>query len=256
MAFTNTTCSTTGDDGRGGKGGGRNTSAEQSGGFIFLHTNSREFIVSEGTIITTAELEPIVYSDTPGFPGYRVGSDGTVWSCRPRNGRGQSRSPWRQLKTRPLNRKKWGRRYRAVCIDGQVVAVHKLVLTAFAGPRPDGMEARHLDGDPANNRLSNLCWGTPLENAADRMRHGTETFGSRNSQARLTDADVIAIRQLGERDIPDTKIAAIFEIGDSTVHDILARNSWRHIPPADELSSLLRASYLARSNIEPLRRTE
>ena len=36
--------------------------------------------------------------------------------------------------------------------DGATRAyVHKLVLLAFVGPRPKGMQCRHLDGDPGNN---------------------------------------------------------------------------------------------------------
>jgi hypothetical protein len=49
--------------------------------------------------------------------------------------------------------------------------VHVLVLNAFVGPCPLGMETRHLNGKPYDNRLSNLCWGTPVENAADAIRH-------------------------------------------------------------------------------------
>lgn len=51
--------------------------------------------------------------------------------------------------------------------------VHHLVLEAFVGPRPPGRETRHLDGDPANNYLSNLQWGTASENQQDVLRHGT-----------------------------------------------------------------------------------
>lgn len=49
---------------------------------------------------------------------------------------------------------------------------HRLVLETFVGPCPKGHETRHKDGDPANNRLDNLCWGTPKENAKDRGDHG------------------------------------------------------------------------------------
>lgn len=51
--------------------------------------------------------------------------------------------------------------------------VHRLVLLAFAGEPPAGTEACHRDGDPANNVLSNIYWGTRSENMLDQVRHGT-----------------------------------------------------------------------------------
>lgn len=50
---------------------------------------------------------------------------------------------------------------------------HALVMLAFVGPRPEGMEIRHLDGDPANNVVANLRYGTHAENVADMLAHGT-----------------------------------------------------------------------------------
>lgn len=50
--------------------------------------------------------------------------------------------------------------------------IHRLALLAFAGEPGPGQECRHLDGDPSNNRLSNLAWGTVSENQLDRVRHG------------------------------------------------------------------------------------
>jgi hypothetical protein len=85
--------------------------------------------------------------------------------------------------------------------------VHRAVLLAFAGPPEPGQEARHLDGNPANNHWApgnseeetraaggNLFWGTRLENMRDKARHGTEVYGEAKPDARLTVADVIAIR--------------------------------------------------------------
>jgi hypothetical protein len=51
--------------------------------------------------------------------------------------------------------------------------VHRMVLEAFVGPCPDGMEACHGDGDPANNALSNLRWDSRSANLKDAVRHGT-----------------------------------------------------------------------------------
>lgn len=53
--------------------------------------------------------------------------------------------------------------------DRETFQVHRLVMLAFVGPCPYGMQVRHFpDHDPANNRLANLVYGTALENARDR----------------------------------------------------------------------------------------
>lgn len=50
--------------------------------------------------------------------------------------------------------------------------VHCLVMLAFVGERPDGYEIRHLNGEPTDNRLVNLAYGTATENRIDITRHG------------------------------------------------------------------------------------
>jgi hypothetical protein len=37
-----------------------------------------------------------------------------------------------------------------------VAHVHALVMLAFAGPRPDGYEVEHTNGDALDNRRANL----------------------------------------------------------------------------------------------------
>ena len=51
--------------------------------------------------------------------------------------------------------------------------VHQIVLGAFVGPQPPGLDSRHLDGDPGNNTVGNLAYGTRRENVRDAMSHGT-----------------------------------------------------------------------------------
>lgn len=62
---------------------------------------------------------------------------------------------------------------------------HRLVLEAFAGPA-NGLFGLHADDDPANNSLSNLRWGTPKENMADRKRNGGEWFVGTNAWSTRT----------------------------------------------------------------------
>lgn len=54
----------------------------------------------------------------------------------------------------------------------KVQFVHQLVLKTFVGPCPAGYECCHNDGNPSNNKLSNLRWDTRSENKKDMYRHG------------------------------------------------------------------------------------
>lgn len=68
------------------------------------------------------------------------------------------------------------RRHRHVALcsgdGGRSYRVHRLVMEAFVGPLPRGMEIRHLDDDPDNNSLDNLVYGTRSENMNDRVSNG------------------------------------------------------------------------------------
>ncbi len=72
-----------------------------------------------------------------------------------------------------------GRAYRYVNLtppEGkryQTFRVHRLILETFVGPCPEGMECRHLDGNPANNCLNNIAWGTREQNIEDNRKNGS-----------------------------------------------------------------------------------
>ena len=51
--------------------------------------------------------------------------------------------------------------------------VHRQVILAFKGSPPARMECRHLNGEPTDNRIENLQWGTRSENTVDQVVHGT-----------------------------------------------------------------------------------
>jgi len=67
------------------------------------------------------------------------------------------------------------------CRDGisRTTEVHQIVAAAFLGPRPDGLETRHLDGDQTNNAIGNLAYSTHAENEFDQVRHGTHPQASK-----------------------------------------------------------------------------
>lgn len=66
-----------------------------------------------------------------------------------------------------------------VRVHGKTRLVHRLVLEAFVGPCPPGHECCHRDGDPSNNCLDNLYWGTRSDNVRDAIQHGTHAQASK-----------------------------------------------------------------------------
>jgi hypothetical protein len=117
-----------------------------------------------------------VWKAVPGYGGaYEVSSHGRVRSLDRlvlrsfRDGRvGARLVAGRVLRPGPARTG-----HRTVALGrGNSKQVHSLVLLAFVGPPPPGHEVLHNDGDPANNRLSNLRYGTRSENNFDITRHG------------------------------------------------------------------------------------
>jgi hypothetical protein len=168
----------------------------------------------------------ISYRDLP-YTGYRAGDDGSIWSCW--TGTGPSNkisSVWRQLKagSKPKG-------YLHVCVNHKTRLVHHLVLEAFVGPCPLGMQCRHLDGNPANNRPDNLVWGTSLENAKDRIRHGRHLGqkGESHGRAKLTNDDISKIYDLMAEGQTHKQIAARFGVSRSAIGEISRGRNWAHV---------------------------
>lgn len=163
-----------------------------------------------------------IWLGLPGYPGYLIGAHGAVMSLQKREARILS----------PIKMGNYDG-YRLRDHSGRVRSAyrHRLVAEAFHGPCPDGMECRHLDGDRANNDVSNLCWGTPVENNADKKVHGTTNAGERNGQARLTRADVEAMRRLrADTGMPFHAVAEAFGVSTMTAYRAVTRQTWKDVP--------------------------
>lgn len=113
--------------------------------------------------------------------------------------------------------------------------IHRIVLIAFAGPCPHGLESAHLNGVPGDNRISNLVWTTHIENCRHRKIHGTQRCGDgtairgeKNWNSVLRSKDVLKIRRLIKKgSLRFRKIAAIFGVCEGTISDIKLGRSWK-----------------------------
>ena len=183
--------------------------------------------------MTTAEE---IWASVPGYEGmYEASNQGRIMSIR----RQVPSKTWRGKETLttvnggvlvPLKISKYGHLGVNLSKSGKptLLRVHRLVLEAHSGPCPDGFECRHLDGNPENNSLDNLSWGTHQQNVDDMTAHGTKVVGQEARHSKLRDCDVLEIRELAGS-LPQWAIAANYGVSQSTVSLIVTRKRWTHI---------------------------
>jgi len=135
--------------------------------------------------------------------------------------------------------------YKLVQIVDNKIYVHRLVAAAFlGGPYFDSQMhiVRHLDGNPRNNSLSNLCYGTEKENSDDSKRHGSTLVGSENHQSKLNEEKVIKIRKIRhESKATLHDLAVEFNVSEESIRRVLQRKTWGHLD--DGLGNLCRMGY-------------
>lgn len=116
--------------------------------------------------------------------------------------------------------------------------IHRLVLEAFVGKCPEGLEANHKDGVKANNHINNLEWITHLENAqhavktglyAKRHYHYYNRNGEKNSYSKLKNGEVWLIKRLLWFDISCAKISRMFKVHADTICTIKKGETWQHV---------------------------
>ena len=171
----------------------------------------------------TGNME-VEYREIPDYPGYRVGSDGSIWSSRVKGSPSRC-GPW--VKKKPSITKEG---YYSVGMSGTYrrgfVLVHRVVLLAFVGPAPEGTECRHLDGNRLNPCLANLKWGTRQENATDRITHGTTNRGRKCHSAKLVEQDVVEIRRRIAAGESYSRIARDYGVTRGCIKGVAKGKSW------------------------------
>ena len=208
-------------------------------------------------------MNDIEYRTIERFPGYKFGSDGSVWSNRncaaPKRTKltdedvlniraeydnnispkdlankynvtcdniyyivkfkSRKNKKWKKLKPASLY---YGHLY-VTLNNGHKELVHRLILEAFDKPCPSNMECCHNDGNPKNNNISNLRWGTSKENTQDMIKHG-------NSLCKLTSKDVLEIRQKYScGNINGRQLAKEYNVSPNTISNIINYKTWKYI---------------------------
>jgi hypothetical protein len=179
-------------------------------------------------MMTTHDITPdafaIQWRDVPGYEGkYQVSASGDV---RRIGGGGGSKHG----RIRKQTDHKAG--YKAVSLSsanqGRSFLVHRIVISAFLGPIPDGYEVNHINGVKTDNRIENLEFVTRAENIRHAMDTGLiNNIGSDNPTSKLTEAQVAEIRILHAGGTGYKNLGRKYGVSWECIRNIIKGRSWK-----------------------------
>jgi hypothetical protein len=156
-----------------------------------------------------------------GYENYAVDDKGNIYSLPKK-----TRNGTRILK---YNIAKTGYGLVDLCKEGKVkkFLVHRLIAQTLLLNPENKPQVNHKNGNKLDNRVENLEWNTRSENQKHSIQIGLRTtIGEKNSQSKLTEKDVLYIRNSKEK---GSVLAIKFNISHPTICDIRKFRSWKHI---------------------------
>jgi len=170
-------------------------------------SRNHQLLEEQATANSLKENKPTkeIWKDVLGYKGlYKVSNLGNIKSL-PRRVRCMRKSyrkfistrlsPGRKMKVYTSNK---GYQDLDLCKKGKITSklVHILVLEAFVGKCPKGMQCCHGIKGPSVNTLDNLRWGTiSSNNKEDKIRDGVALFGNRNHATKMKESEVKKIKR-------------------------------------------------------------
>ena len=123
--------------------------------------------------------------------------------------------------------------YGKVKWNGRDDRAHRVAWELSRSPVPDGMWVLHTCDTPACCNPLHLFLGDTLANNRDKAAKGRQVNGERHKLSKLTESDVIAIREaLSTRSVSRRGLASMFGVSRSLIDHIAAGKTWKHVQPS------------------------
>lgn len=174
-------------------------------------------------------------------PGWRVGTDGTFWGRRKSKPLGYHKgtesylsNTWTRIRGSKTSN---NRIIVAVTINSvrKQFQLARIVLEAFVGPCPIGMECCHNNGDSLDNSIDNLRWDTHKSNELDKNLHGTRPYGELINLNKLKAKDIPIIRNFAYNGKSYAWIARTISkingisITPEAISNVVKRKTWKNV---------------------------
>ena len=109
------------------------------------------------------------------------------------------------------------------------VRAHRVSYELRYGPIPNGLFVCHKCDNPPCVNPDHLFLGTVLDNNRDALLKNRKAKGESNAAHKLTESDVVQIRDLYSSGISSKKLSKIYNMHCATIERIVARKLWKHL---------------------------
>jgi hypothetical protein len=128
------------------------------------------------------------------------------------------RSGYERIQTGTRPRRRW-------------IRAHRAAWMLFYGPIPEGMDVCHCCDNPSCVHPGQLFLGTHADNMTDMVEKGRSLRGERHPNAKLTEADIKAIRtQYAAGGVTGRELGERYGVATNVIYEIAKRRKWRHVP--------------------------
>lgn len=107
--------------------------------------------------------------------------------------------------------------------------LHRLVALAFLPNQGEKSQVNHIDGNKKNNNLENLEWVTFSENIKHSVSNDLIKKGEKHSQSKLTEIEVLEIRDLRSKGWKQIDLAKKFGVTQGIISGIEHKKTWTHV---------------------------
>lgn len=125
--------------------------------------------------------------------------------------------------------------YGSIHIASKTPRAHRVAWTLTNEAIPENMNVLHRCDNPSCCNPAHLFLGTDADNNRDRSAKHRSSYapantGSQNARAKLTEAQVLLIRQRHANGVTGAQLGREFGITGGNVSEIVRRKIWRHVP--------------------------
>lgn len=113
---------------------------------------------------------------------------------------------------------------------GKQITAHRAAYKLYNGETPKSFVIRHLCHNRRCVRKEHLAIGTYKDNSQDSVKAGRNNRGVDVNTAKLSESDVLEIREMCKnRILTQKKIAEKYGVHTTTIENIKSRKIWKHI---------------------------